>query len=392
MNFFQRLPHFSVFNELVESRHFTKVPEDWFVVVADVEGSTAAIESGRYKDVNTIGAACIVAAQNAMDKTDFPYTFGGDGATLLIPPEAIDSVASALNAVKVLAKEKFSLYLRLGKVAVSELYGEGCVLEVAKYQLVPSRSVALFRGGGVSKAMAQLRGGGASVAEEKIRKRPDRYRLSDGEVPNLSLKGLSCRWQPVPSKRGKTLTLMVRAHSQDSAATYRKILDRLDKIFDGNLRAANPIHVDNMSYKRLWAILNEENRLHASPFSRAFIARAIDILLCVIIFKLKFPSIFFDAQKYADSMASHSDFLKFSDILRMVVDCSPVQVDEIQSYFKGLRESGEIAFGTTVAEDALMTCFVYGTGEGEHIHFVDGGGGGYAEAAKQFKMQIENSS
>ena len=40
-----------------------------------------------------------------------------------------------------------------------------------------------------------------------------------------------------------------------------------------------------------------------------------------------------------------------------------------------------------LASQALMTCFVYGLDEGEHVHFVDGGGGGYALAAKQFKAQ-----
>ncbi len=80
-NFFHELEHFSDFNDLTKDEHFVKAPSDWKVIVADIKESTKAIEAGRYKDVNTLGAACIVAAQNAMNKADFPYVFGGDGAS-----------------------------------------------------------------------------------------------------------------------------------------------------------------------------------------------------------------------------------------------------------------------------------------------------------------------
>ena len=76
---------FSEFNELTEDRHYAAIPEDWTVFVADIADSTAAIESGRYKDVNMLGAACIVAVQNAIGSESLLYTFGGDGATVLVP-------------------------------------------------------------------------------------------------------------------------------------------------------------------------------------------------------------------------------------------------------------------------------------------------------------------
>jgi hypothetical protein len=61
-NAFQEIPVFRSFNDLTADAHYRLIPEDWWVVVADIEGSTQAIEAGRYKDVNTVGAACIVAA------------------------------------------------------------------------------------------------------------------------------------------------------------------------------------------------------------------------------------------------------------------------------------------------------------------------------------------
>ena len=35
-----------------------------------------------------------------------------------------------------------------------------------------------------------------------------------------------------------------------------------------------------------------------------------------------------------------------------------------------------------------MTCYVNGLEDGQHIHFIDGGDGGYAVAAKQLKQQL----
>ena len=38
-----------------------------------------------------------------------------------------------------------------------------------------------------------------------------------------------------------------------------------------------------------------------------------------------------------------------------------------------------------VSDTALMTCLVTSETEGLHVHFVDGGGGGYTSAARQLK-------
>ena len=39
-----------------------------------------------------------------------------------------------------------------------------------------------------------------------------------------------------------------------------------------------------------------------------------------------------------------------------------------------------------------MTCFLQKLEDGKHIHFIDGGDGGYAIAAKQLKAQIKRVS
>jgi len=40
------------------------------------------------------------------------------------------------------------------------------------------------------------------------------------------------------------------------------------------------------------------------------------------------------------------------------------------------------------SREALMTCFVQKTNQSDHIHFIDGGDGGYALAAVSLKKQM----
>jgi hypothetical protein len=378
-DFYADLPAFPNFSEVTDDKPYRPLPSDWKIIVADIEGSTAAIEAGRYKDVNTIGAAAVAAAQNAMDKRDFPFVFGGDGATLVIPPASFEKVAAALDGVRALAREKFGMTLRVGAVDAAELYADGMKVEVAKFELFAGRAIASFRGGGLSKA------------DKKVKADPARYAVPERTEHISDLTGLSCRWKPIPSDRGVILSILIGAREETgSKAVYDKVLKSLDAIFNGDMFNANPVHLSTMTYRSVWENLSSERRYLPSVFFRDFLARAVQIVLSVLVFKWKAPSIGFDSEKYAESMSAHSDFRKFDDILRMVVDCSAAQAAAIRALLEDLRAKGEICYGVHESEAALMTCFVYDVKDGNHIHFIDGGNGGYALAAKQFKAQLKS--
>ena len=85
VNFYHDLPALESFAETIETDRHAQVPGDWWIVVADVIGSTKAIEAGAYKKVNTVGVACIAAVVNVDRSVDMPFVFGGDGATFAVP-------------------------------------------------------------------------------------------------------------------------------------------------------------------------------------------------------------------------------------------------------------------------------------------------------------------
>lgn len=375
LNFYEQLTSFRRFEDFVDDRHFSLLPEDWSVVITDVKGSTKAIGEGRYKEVNTIGAAAIVAVKRALGGRDFPYVFGGDGATILVPNHHVASVTQGLLGLKALARSNYGLELRVGIVSHGTLLQQGKTIAVSKFEVTQGKSIAILKGEGVSAAEALVKAEGS------------RYEAADSVAVEPDLTGLSCRWNPIPSRKGKILTLLVQSRS--GQAGYEKFLAKLSEILPAGIEASNPVNVDLASYKSAKDLLVSETKLHRNLFSLAFIKRAIEIIAAVLIFKNGLPPVFFNAKAYAQSMRTHSDFRKFDELLRMTIDCDLEQTNKIKILLEDMHARGEIFFGILESESSLMTCFVEeGLGQGEHIHFIDAEGGGYAAAAVGLKNQM----
>lgn len=104
--------------------------------------------------------------------------------------------------------------------------------------------------------------------------------------------------------------------------------------------------------------------------------------------KLKFPLGVFDPSKYKAELVKNSDFKKFDETLRMVIDCTDQQVAEIEKLLKKQYEDKQIFYGIHKSAEALMTCVVFSATNNQHIHFIDGGNGGYVMAASEMKKQM----
>ena len=95
------------------------MPDTWWIALCDVVMSTRAIEDGRYRSVNIAGAALITAVKNALPGADLPFVFGGDGATLLVPPEHRDTVEAVLAETVMWVREALGLDLRAALIPVA---------------------------------------------------------------------------------------------------------------------------------------------------------------------------------------------------------------------------------------------------------------------------------
>ena len=90
---------------------YAPLPDDWTVGIADVVQSTKAIAAKRYKAVNMAGAAVIASVTNALGGREFPFVFGGDGASFAVPPRDADKAREALAATAAWADGELGLTL-----------------------------------------------------------------------------------------------------------------------------------------------------------------------------------------------------------------------------------------------------------------------------------------
>ena len=200
-DFYARLQPVERFEQLVDDDAYAPLPADWTVVLTDVVGSTNAVQAGRYREVNYAGAASIAAALNAADRADLPFVFGGDGATLVVPPEHLDAALSALAALQEHARDRLDLDLRVGAVPLADVRAAGHEVAVARYQASEYYTQALFRGTGLAWAEDQVKGPATA----------DRYacHAAPSEAAGDPYEGLECRWQDVRSPRGETVSLLI---------------------------------------------------------------------------------------------------------------------------------------------------------------------------------------
>ena len=93
----------------------------------------------------------------------------------------------------------------------------------------------------------------------------------------------------------------------------------------------------------------------------------------------------FDPQRYQLEIRSNTDFCKHDRTLCCVIDCALPRIEAIRRHVEACATAQRFDWGMNVSDTALMTCLVTSETEGLHVHFVDGGGGGYTTAAMQLK-------
>lgn len=370
MDFYKNLSAFINIPNILNPSNYDKLPDDWFIVITDVKGSTKAIEAGLYKDVNIVGVSSIIAVKNACGDTDVPFIFGGDGATMFIPPEKIEVAKQALSATKRKALSDFNLNLRVSIIPASEIYMRNSQIEIARMKLSSTAHIAMAKGQGIL------------LAEELTKKSNDFDLVPTTEFENAHA-GLECRWSPIQSTKGEILTLIVQSVNVDDPQIYRKILNDLVQINPDLSLVSSDGLVASWPPNNLLKELKMKYSMVKAYALYGLLLLWTGFLSFVINKTRKNPESL--ASKYIEELTKNTDFIKFDETLRMVIDVTPDQKSNIISLLESYKAKKEIYYGVHSSREALMTCFVQTNKD--HIHFVDGGSGGYALAAKQLKAQ-----
>jgi len=383
--FFAEMAGFSDFAGFTDPANYRPAPASWFVVVTDIENSTQAIADGRYKDVNMVAAASIVAVLNVAGEAEIPYVFGGDGATLLAPPDRIAAVRTALAQLSRLITDSFRLNLRVGVVPIADLEAHGRPVRVARFLLSAGSHMALFAGGGAELAVSFV----------KNRATADRYSVADATVgyDDLDLSGLSCRWEPLPTRHGVILSLLVQARDTTAGVagwTYRAVMARVLEILGREPDAGNPVAAESLHLRWPPGGLGLEVRALSPGRARwrLWPKLLFETLAHWVLNRFDLSAGGYDAPRYREELRLNSDYRRFDDTLRLVVDCTPAQADAIETFLAGRHEAGAVVYGTHRTDAALMTCLVFSLERSDHLHFLDGANGGFTLAAREMKARM----
>jgi hypothetical protein len=377
--FFSVLPVFVEFEGVANSDNYRALPADWALATADIVDSTGAIEAGRYKAVNMAGASVISAILNALGNNDLPFVFGGDGALVAVPPSGVEKARNALSAVQSWVGEELQLTLRAALVPVADVIAAGLTVRVARFQVNPDVSYAMFAGGGSSWAEARMKEGLFAVPPAPSGARPD-------------LAGLSCRWNPIQSRHGEIVSIIAIPVGSENITAFQALVADIVALAATEERDGHPVAAEGPQIGLSMAGLAAETK--TAPKGKQFGHRLFILaqyLLIVALYRFGLTLGRFDPKRYRQDVARNTDFRKFDDGLKMTIDVDPERLRKIETRLEEAASAGICRFGLHRQDLALMTCIVPTPLSRDHMHFIDGAAGGYAMAASRLKKQISTS-
>jgi hypothetical protein len=369
-SFYTALPVLRGFRGLMDPARYAPLPDDWSVGIADVVESTKAIAEKRYKAVNMAGAAVIASITNALEGREFPFVFGGDGASFAVSPRDAGTAREALAATAAWVDGELGLTLRVALIPIADIRKQDLDVRVARYGPSPNLSYAMFAGGGLAWADAAIKRGDFAVTP-----------APPGTWPDLT--GLSCRFDEFRAARGLILSVMVlRAPGADPAA-FRALTEGIVALVEGSPQAGRPVPdgAPGMHWPPPGIELEARTVKGDRRLRRATVLA--QTLVAYLIMKTGIRVGSFVPATYLRQVVENSDFRKYDDGLRMIIDCTTELADAIERRLAAA--SATARYGLHRQDSAMMTCFTPSPTRSDHVHFIDGAQGGYAAAATALK-------
>ena len=372
-SFFENLTPIDGFSHTLNQSGCVAVPEGWFLFITDIKGSTNAIRSGKYRDVNRAGALCILAIVNSDYYHKIPFIFGGDGIMFLVPPSALALFSDLMCAVRDFTREVLKLDLRVGAVPVRSLYQAGKQLAVGKLKFGYGGCSAVFEGDGID------------FAEILVKSQNSEHLLSATHISHtkVNFDGFFCPFADIPSLQGHVMALIIKPLKRN----WHEVAEELFKyIGDENLhhpldakrlRVNNAAHNVNVNA----AIISGKNKGLKYYWRR--LALSTKFLL------LKRPS---EQEKITQAaytqMIPASDYRKYDGHYKIVFRCDRKTINEVMGWLTKQEEQGNFLFGCHLTNRSIMTCLFNGKGDERELHLIDAADGGYALAATMLKQKL----
>jgi len=378
-NFYTQVPISDLaIHELFRDRNnFQEVPPTWHVLVADIRDSTQAVNDGRHEEVNLVATGCVIAILNLSisEGITVPFFFGGDGATFLIPDSLTTKALSVLEKHNRNVQKNFKFELSLGTYPVKDLYRDGIELKIARVSTTESLVIPIIMGQGLL------------IAEKLIKDRPKSLPIEIDEVP-VNLSGMDCKWDKIkpPLENQEVLSLLIAGCGDANyPEVYSDILEKLNEIY-GSTQRRRPISTDKLKMSTSFDRISNDVKMKWGDTNIPEFLKGVLISLFGE-FYLRNTNL---GKTYLKRMVELSDNLSLDGRINTVITGSADQRKELFKYLDSIEDQGLIKYGFHISEESIMSCYVRNMKTDEHIHFIDGGNGGYTKAANVLKKKLAN--
>ena len=291
------------------------------------------------------GAAIIAAVTNALEGREFPFVFGGDGASFAVGPDDFGRAREALAATAVWVREDLDLVMRVALVPIAAIRAQNLDVRVARFAPSPNVSYAMFSGGGLGWAETAMKRGEFAVPAAPPGTQPD-------------LTGLSCRFEEMPSMRGLILSVLVvpakgaepfslsrghrRSHCDGGAYSGSRTSDPFGWSRDQVAAGGDGLR----SARRAWRIAAASSHPGTCEYVCGVCRDAVRHQLGNFVPKV-----------YVQEVVENSDFRKYDDGLRMILDCTEVLAQALEQRLAAAASAGVVRYGLHRQDAAMMTCF-----------------------------------
>ena len=356
---------------------FQPVPEDWQVIVVDIEGSSQAVKNGLHQEVNLAATGSIIAVLNHIKTRHgdlvIPYWFGGDGATFLVPASLRDELMATLENYRHHVKQQFFMSLRVGSVGVREVYAAGHTIRLVKAQLNGHLVVPIALGNGLKHGEALIK---SCFIDETVV--PD-------HLDEVDLTGMECRWNEIAPPFDQEQILCVIVTCDDEATqpkVFESVMTKITSIF-GSLQERQPISVTRLKLNLTIGKIQREMYACLGRFNMTYLLKH----WVTTIFGKYYFKFFKDGKRYLQQVSELSTTLMVDGNINSVISGTAEEIAKLTEFLEALEGEGVLKFGVHTTYASVLSCYVVDR-TANHIHFVDGTEGGFTAAARMFKAKL----
>jgi hypothetical protein len=293
-----------------------------------------------------------------------------------VPPGELALAREAMAATAAWVRDDLGLDMRVALVPVADIRARGFDIRVARFAPSQDVSYAMFSGGGLGWAEAAIKRGEFAIAP-----------APPGAVPDLT--GLSCRFEEIPSARGVILSAVIVPVSAADSGAFRRAIETIIALVEKSPDAGRPVPARGPDFR--WPPEGFDLEVRAMRRGPRLVRRlmlAAFTLFGYLVLRYRIRTGDFIPQKYLDQVVANTDFRKYDDGLRMILDCTEELAAELERSLSDAASRGVLRYGLHRQDAAMMTCFTPSLSRSDHVHFVDGARGGYASAASALKASF----